>query len=252
MVEEADSRRDVRSAAAVECERDPERRLGARPDERRLASRGGPGSAPSARRRMSFSVGRRSVILMPWGNRRTTMPCASRRSPRSSSVRSQTKLPGRRRNVEAGARRAPRAPARAPRSRRRRRIAGRGALPRRSGPPGARSVPAPAAPRARPPSPVPRPRSRPAAPRSRTPSTSCGGRSGSGTRRATGRPTRRRTRRTPRRRRLLRPGGVARARRARRPASPLPSGSPGCSARAGSRRRARATGSAPLSSVAMR
>ena len=40
VVEEADPGRDVRSAAAVEDERDPERRLGTRADERRLASGG--------------------------------------------------------------------------------------------------------------------------------------------------------------------------------------------------------------------
>ena len=39
VVEEADSGRDVRPAAAVEVERDAERRLGARPDHRRLAAR---------------------------------------------------------------------------------------------------------------------------------------------------------------------------------------------------------------------
>ena len=60
-----------------------------------VASRpgGGPGSAPSARRKMSFSVGRRSVTLIPCGKRRTTMPCCL--EPRAEIVvaRSQTKLP---------------------------------------------------------------------------------------------------------------------------------------------------------------
>ena len=218
--------RDVRPAAAVELERDPERRLGARPDQRRLASRRpGPGSAPSARRRMSFSVGRRSVIRIPCGNRRTMMPCASSRPPRSSSLRTQTKLPGRRAARRSRRRRAP--------SRTRSRSATSDAMSKRGSRSAAAAMRAAGA----------------GDRRRRPPRLEHGGRRGRcdgvadpergvaerlrhraqhdqvrGTRRARGRPTRRRTRRTPRRRRPRRPGGDARARRARPPASPRPVG----------------------------
>ena len=104
MVEEADPRRDVRSAAAVERERDAERRLGARPDQGRLAAGRGPAaSAPSARRRTSFSVGRRSVTRIPCGKRRTTMPCASSsRAEIVARVRDPDEVARPRRRVEAG------------------------------------------------------------------------------------------------------------------------------------------------------
>ncbi len=61
---------------------------------RLVASRpgAGPGSAPSARSRTSFSEGRRTETRIPSENARTTMPCASRRSARGSSVRTKTKF----------------------------------------------------------------------------------------------------------------------------------------------------------------
>ena len=105
---------DVRPAAAVEPERDPERRLGARADDRRLAPRDGARLGAERPRKTSFSDGRRSVTRMPFGKRANDdslcleggaqigVGCASRRSSPPPAARRIRR------------RRAPRGRARAP------------------------------------------------------------------------------------------------------------------------------------------
>ena len=102
MVEEADSRRDVRSAAAVEGERDPQRRLGARPDERRLTSR--------RRARLGSERAQQDVVL---GRPAQRHPDPLGEPPHDDALRLEAlaevvvaahpdEVPARGRNVEAG------------------------------------------------------------------------------------------------------------------------------------------------------
>ena len=77
---------------------------------RTVASRPGvgPGSAPSARSRTSFSDGRRTVIRTAPGKALTTIPCASNRSASGSSVtRGEETRRGRRAVVARGDERRP-------------------------------------------------------------------------------------------------------------------------------------------------
>ncbi len=100
VVEEADPRDDARAAGAVEIERDPERCLGGRAEHERLATRGRPGSAPSARSRASFSAGRRRVMRDPVGE--PSDEDALRLQKRAEVVRAADphEVPGDRRRVE--------------------------------------------------------------------------------------------------------------------------------------------------------